>query len=110
MSECPYRNREELIGWLIKYKRYTRYRADKLSDTHNKISKDSGGNDMSYDMKNIYHQSKSIILDAIENIFLDKVVKIKGKQDYKSLNSVKNSVETMNSFSKWLAKRKKKNL
>ena len=85
-------------------------RADKLSDTHNKISKDSGGNDMSYDMKNIYHQSKSIILDAIENIFLDKVVKIKGKQDYKSLNSVKNSVETMNSFSKWLAKRKKKNL
>ena len=32
MSECPYRNREELIGWLIRYKGYTRYKADKLSD------------------------------------------------------------------------------
>lgn len=28
---CPYRNRKELIGWLVQYKEYTRYQANKLS-------------------------------------------------------------------------------
>ena len=32
MPKCPYRTRSQLIGWLIRYKGYTRYKADKLSD------------------------------------------------------------------------------
>ncbi|QDP49195.1 MAG: hypothetical protein Unbinned2990contig1002_42 [Prokaryotic dsDNA virus sp.] len=28
---CPYNTRKELIGWLVKYKGYTRYQASKYT-------------------------------------------------------------------------------
>jgi hypothetical protein len=85
-------------------------RADNLGSTHKKISNDSGGSEMTYSVKEIYYKSKSILLNTLETVFLDKIIKKGNKGEYKSITSVKNSVESVNNFSKWLAKEKNKNL
>ena len=83
-------------------------RANKLTSSHEKVSKDTGGADISYTSRESYIQSRSIILNAIETFFLNKLNK--SGTAYKSIKSTITSINKLRKFSKWLAVEKKKNL
>jgi len=83
-------------------------RAKDLADTHEKIINDGGGSAMSYEQRSAWAQSKSIILNAIERFYLDKVdVSLGGAKNYRPINMVKNQIKTLNEFAKFLASKEK---
>ena len=83
-------------------------RAKNLGVIHEKISNDGGGSNMKYESRVSWHQSKSIMLNAIEKYYLDKIeTNLSGAKSYRNLSSTNYQIKTLNEFAKFLALKKK---
>ena len=83
-------------------------RAKELAKTHENIINDGGGSYMSFEQRSSWAQSKSIILNAIERFYLDKVdVSLGGSKNYRPVSIVKSQIKTLNEFAKFLASKEK---